>query len=129
MILRSSGFHQETKQEFKGYSDCGCFDNIKYSKAGLNLSNTSTNLTKKVTPKIFKGHTDCGCEANFTSGIVLDPFAGTGTTLLQAWKLGRNYIGFEISKDYCEIAKKNLSLTKYIRLDSFIKEKKIEVCE
>lgn len=32
--------------------------------------------------------------------VVLDPFSGTATTLAVAKKLGRHYIGFEISKDY-----------------------------
>lgn len=59
-------------------------------------------------------------------GLVCDPFAGTGTTLLEAWKQGRNYIGFEISKEYCEIANKYLDKeTKYVRMDHFIDQKKV----
>ena len=94
--------------KFLGYSDCGCYDNIKYSKAGLNLSPTSTILTKTVQKKQFKEYTNCDHNSKWQSGIVLDPFAGIGTTLLTAWKLGRNFIGFEISKKYCEIANKKL---------------------
>lgn len=33
---------------------------------------------------------------------VLDPFGGSGTTLAVAKKLGRNYLGFELSADYVE---------------------------
>ena len=36
--------------------------------------------------------------------IVLDPFAGSGTTLKMAKKNNRNYIGIEISQEYCKIA-------------------------
>jgi site-specific DNA-methyltransferase (adenine-specific) len=41
-------------------------------------------------------------------GIVLDPFSGAGTTCLVAKKLGRNYIGIEINKDYIEMAEKRI---------------------
>jgi site-specific DNA-methyltransferase (adenine-specific) len=43
-------------------------------------------------------------------GIVLDPFMGSGTTAVAAVKLGRNFIGFEISKEYCDIAYQRLEL-------------------
>jgi site-specific DNA-methyltransferase (adenine-specific) len=38
-------------------------------------------------------------------GVVLDPFAGTGTTNLVAFMLGRKSIGIEISKEYVRAAK------------------------
>ncbi len=41
--------------------------------------------------------------------IVLDPFMGSGTTAKMAILNNRKYIGFEISKEYCEIARKRIS--------------------
>lgn len=78
-------------------------------------------------PKEFRGFTDYNHGNKWKLGIVLDPFAGIGTTLYQAWKLGRNYIGFEISKEYCQIAEKYLNQCKNIRLDQFIFTKAKEV--
>jgi len=45
----------------------------------------------------------------YKNEIVLDPFAGAGTTLCAAKILERQYIGFEISPRYCEIIKGRLS--------------------
>ena len=43
-----------------------------------------------------------------TAQIILDPFSGSGTTALVANMLNRNYIGIEISPEYCEMAKKRI---------------------
>lgn len=44
--------------------------------------------------------------------IILDPFNGTGTTALAAKRLGRQYIGFDIDKEYVEITEKKLEYEK-----------------
>ena len=45
----------------------------------------------------------CKCNAEFVNGIVLDPFAGTGTTLLTAKQLGYRYVGIEMQPEYYKI--------------------------
>lgn len=43
--------------------------------------------------------------------LILDPFIGSGTTSKEAKILKRNFIGFDISQEYCDIANKRLELT------------------
>jgi len=43
-------------------------------------------------------------------GIVLDPFVGSGTTIVAAKNLGYKYIGIDIAQEYCAIAKKRLEV-------------------
>jgi DNA modification methylase len=40
--------------------------------------------------------------------LILDPFVGSGTTAVMARKLGRRFIGMDISAEYIEIAKRRL---------------------
>lgn len=44
-----------------------------------------------------------------TATKVLDPFVGSGTTAVASKKLGRQYIGIDISKDYCELAQNRVN--------------------
>jgi DNA modification methylase len=40
---------------------------------------------------------------------ILDPFCGSGTTLLAASQQGRHYIGFDINAEYVRMARRRLS--------------------
>ena len=76
----------------------------------IKASPTSSLLTKKVKEKEYKGYTDCGCNAGFRPGIILDPFAGSGTTGEEAIRQGKDYILIEIKKDYLELIKKRMQV-------------------
>jgi DNA modification methylase len=43
-----------------------------------------------------------------STDIILDPFMGSGTTGVAAVQLGRKFLGFEISQEYCGIANKRI---------------------
>lgn len=56
---------------------------------------------------------------SYKNDIVLDPFAGSGTSLCAAEILDRRWIGIELSSNYCKIAKE--------RVQHFIDKKKQQV--
>lgn len=41
-------------------------------------------------------------------GVVIDPFAGTGTVLVEAMKLARQFLGIELNPGYAEMARRRL---------------------
>ena len=45
---------------------------------------------------------------SFEGDIVLDPFVGSGQTPIAAAKSDRNYIGYDINKEYCKLAEKRI---------------------
>ena len=88
----------------------GKFTDIKTNEGGKMFYREKSALIPNAHyEKIEKGYTDCGCNAGFEGGIVLDPFAGTSTTCLMAQKLGRKFIGIELSPEYVAMSEKRLA--------------------
>lgn len=50
--------------------------------------------------------------ASTSAQIILDPFMGSGTTAVVALWHKRNYVGIELSPDYCELAEKRIARNK-----------------
>ncbi|WP_407380159.1 DNA-methyltransferase [Methanobrevibacter sp.] len=46
---------------------------------------------------------------SYENDVVLDPFCGSGTTCLAAIQNNRNYIGYDINKDYIDLSKRRIS--------------------
>ncbi len=68
---------------------------------------------KSVHPAVFPIALPAKCIELFThrGELVLDPFVGTGTTLLAAEDLGRNAVGFDLKQEYVQLANSRLSGT------------------
>lgn len=53
---------------------------------------------------------------SFENDVILDPFMGSGTSALAALQLKRNFVGYEINKDYVKLANHRINETKNILL-------------
>jgi site-specific DNA-methyltransferase (adenine-specific) len=60
----------------------------------------------------------CRLTSTPTGGLVLDPFAGSGTTGVACVHVGRPFVGIELDRDYCRIAEARIAhaLTKFALL-------------
>ena len=77
--------------------------------SALRVGGKGYNKWKAENPDKIVGFSECKCNASFRKGLVLDPFAGLGTTITAAKKLGRKGIGIELQKEYCERANQKLA--------------------
>jgi DNA modification methylase len=62
---------------------------------------------EKLPARLMRLYTQ-GATENFPGEIVLDPFVGTGTTCVAAARMGRRWIGFDISEKYLEFARRRI---------------------
>lgn len=97
------GFASKTQTKIKS--------NIWYYKTGG--GHTSTDDIAQSHPAIFPEALarDHILSWSNPGDLVLDPMAGSGTTLKMAYLTGRLGLGFEISEEYCQIARRRLEAT------------------
>jgi len=93
------------KRKFKKANFHGNFHNVIEGKSASN-ENKYSDFHKATFPlylpyKIIKNFSD-------PEEIILDPFLGLGTTIMACKQLKRNFIGIEISPEYCKIAEERL---------------------
>ena len=82
--------------------------NTTYTK---NVISTSVNSSMPKEHKaVMKQEVSDWFIEKFTNegNVILDPFMGIGTTAISCKKMNRKYIGFEMIKEYCEMAEKRI---------------------
>jgi len=118
-IQKSGGSRLTNGIVSKGFISTGkpkcCGTIIKYassSQEGNGLCSKESHKLKLQHPATFPDKLASDFIQCFTTEgmIVLDPFMGSGTVAVIAKQLNRNYIGFEISKEYCDIIEQRLKL-------------------
>jgi site-specific DNA-methyltransferase (adenine-specific) len=99
----------KTKTDIKPIKPYGVRFNIWKCNTGFNHSATDAIARKHpaIAPEPLVGeHIISWSEPG---DLILDMMCGSGTTCYMAKLHGRNYIGFDISEDYCKIARERIS--------------------
>ena len=99
----------ETKQTTGGGGGIGDYKDDVNSASGKYGSEKApaTNNHPTVKPLKLMEYL-CTLTKTPTGGIVLDPFAGSGSTCIAAKRTGRPFIGIEKEQEYCKIAEARL---------------------
>lgn len=101
-------YKKEWKKKREGKSDMTRAEFIEWTNAVWNFS--GENRTKIGHPSPFPVELPRRCIKlfSFVGDTVLDPFLGSGTTLIACLQTNRIGIGIEIDKKYCDLAVKRL---------------------
>jgi len=83
---------------------------VVVSETQLKISVNENNFHSTVKPLKLMEYL-CILTKTPTGGIVLDPFAGSGTTCMACKRTGRPFIGIEQDKEYCKIAEARIEAT------------------
>jgi site-specific DNA-methyltransferase (adenine-specific) len=78
----------------------------------MNRAELLRDGTKHPTQKPYRLFKQIITKHSSENQIILDPFLGSGTTAVACELMNRNYIGIEISPEYCEIARKRVQEAK-----------------
>ena len=91
--------------------------NEEYERSNVWLINPETK-SKHLAPYPEKLSDNIVKYYSFYGDLVLDPFLGSGTTLVSCKKLGRKGLGYEIHKEYVDMSQKRLDkiLSQQIKL-------------
>jgi site-specific DNA-methyltransferase (adenine-specific) len=92
----------------KGESDVTRDEFIQWTNGVWNFSGESKTKIGHPAPFPIELPKRCIKLFSYKGGVILDPFLGSGTTLIACLQTNRIGIGVEMNKDYCRLAAKRL---------------------
>jgi len=101
-------FKRRWKKTHKGESDVARNEFIEWTNGVWNFSGESKKRIGHPTPFPIELPKRCIKLFSYVGDTVLDPFLGSGTTLIACFENKRKGVGIEINRDYCELSVKRL---------------------
>lgn len=102
-------YKKRWKKISKGKSDIARNEFIEWTNGVWNFSGESRRKIGHPSPFPIELPKRCVKLFSFVGDVVLDPFLGSGTTLIACLETDRIGIGVEIDKKYCDLAVKRLN--------------------
>lgn len=96
----------EWKKKIKGESDITKDEFISWTNGVWTFNGESKKRIGHPAPFPRELPRRCIKLFSFVGDTVLDPFSGSGTTMIESAVNKRNFLGIELDKDYCELSKK-----------------------
>lgn len=97
-------YKEQWKKSFKGKSDTTKDEFVEWTNGMWTFSGESKNKIGHPAPFPVELPKRCIKLFSYVGDIVLDPFMGSGTTIVASKMLGRKSMGIEISREFCELA-------------------------
>lgn len=101
-------YERETETEYRNPGNRRT-NGPKYAEQGHESPSFDTRRETVHYPGRWGSQCDCATDAT-EPGIVLDPFAGMGTTCQVAKRLGRRFVGIELNEDYVAMAQRRVGV-------------------
>jgi len=102
-------YKKRWKKMTKGESDITRDEFLEWTNAVWNFSGESKKRIGHPAPFPIELPRRCIKLFSYVNDTVLDPFLGSGTTLIACYQNQRKAIGVDINTEYCELTKKRLS--------------------
>lgn len=97
-------YKEQWKKQNKGVSDISKGEFVEWTNGVWTFSGESKKKIGHPAPFPVELPKRCIKLFSYKDDVILDPFMGSGTTLIAANSLKRKAFGIEISRDYCELA-------------------------
>ena len=102
MTERLYWFSKDTKTKmFNAINHHDVFTRAEWKPVG-----TKSKFKRAFPEQMVEDIISCFENAN----IILDPFSGSGTTCCVSKRMNKDYIGFELSEDYCNLSEERISM-------------------
>ena len=96
------------KKSYRGVSDISESEFVEWTNGLWSFSGERSSLVGHPAPFPIELPKRCIKLFSYKNDIILDPFMGSGTTLVASKILQRRSIGIDVSREYCELAFKRL---------------------